>query len=154
MTMPYHVFDYVKYKIYVSPFFIDAILALIDTITGVIDDYFDLDKHNNMESWVHNNWGYVNDDQTYYFYRWSYTSKGVKNIADRSSISIGSGFSDVKDAVTSIAKWTRTQLTESEADSFDSKTDNSKMSEVKYLLAKAVDFSTALYEKFINEVTS
>ncbi|MFX0135475.1 MAG: hypothetical protein ACFFDN_17660, partial [Candidatus Hodarchaeota archaeon] len=124
------------------------------TITGVIDDYFDLDSHNKMESWVDNNWDYVNNDQIYYFYRWSYISKGVKSIAFSNSISIGSGSNAVKDAVTSIAEWTRTQMTESEADAFNSKSDYSKRNEVKYLLAKAVDYSTALYEKFINEVTS
>ena len=131
MTMPYHVFDYVKYKIYVSPFLIDALLALFDTITGVIDDYFNLDKHDKMESWVHNNWDYVSDDQTYSFYRWTYISQGVKSIATSSSISIGSDSNAVKNAVTSIAKWTRTQMTESEADAYNSKSDYSKRDEIK-----------------------
>ena len=152
MTMPYHVFDYAKIKIWVNPTLIGLIVSILDTIAGGLDDYYALDKHDNMEEWAHDYWSYLKDDTSFNFWRWTFYSRGVKYIASHDSYSIGSGSNAVKNAVEDIAEWTRSQMSRSSADSFESQSQSRKRSLLKYLLAKAVDFSTALYNKFINEV--
>ena len=150
--MPYHVFDYAKIKIWVNPTLIGLIVSILDTIAGGLDDYYALDKHDNMEEWAHDYWSYLKDDTSFNFWRWTFYSRGVKYIASHDSYSIGSGSNAVKNAVEDIAEWTRSQMSRSSADSFESQSQSRKRSLLKYLLAKAVDFSTALYNKFINEV--
>jgi hypothetical protein len=160
MTMPYHVYDYGKLSIYVDPALaaltaISLILTLYDTINSLLA----FPIHNQMESWVDQNINYVVNDYTtyttYYYYGYYYTvssvSRGVKYVALGSSYSIGSGSYAVRDAVRDIALWTRGHTPQIVADTFPLLNSANRRNMVIPLLAKAVDFSTALYLKFINE---
>jgi len=152
MTMPYHVYDYAKIKICVDPNLIGFFLGILDTIVGGLDDFYSLDKHNDMEEWASTYWSYLRDDYPYQIWRWTFYNRGVEYIASHNSFTIGTGSNAVKEAVRDLAKWTRDQMSRSEADSFESQAQLTKRTMLKYLLAKAVDFSTALYNKFIDEV--
>ncbi|MFW9992987.1 MAG: hypothetical protein ACFFD4_13170 [Candidatus Odinarchaeota archaeon] len=143
MTMPFHVYDYARINYWVGfdPISIAISLALL--INDLIPDTYALARHDTMEDWVYDKW---------------YTSIGgsslytdVKASAASTSLSIGTGSTGVYDAVTSVAQWTRGQMARSTAEAFGGKSDSEKKTLSTPLLAKAVDYSTALYTLFIQK---
>jgi hypothetical protein len=140
MTMPYHVYDYLTLHINVfNP--INLITALI-SLTKFLDDYGDLEVHNIIESWAHYEW--LNNN--------NFVSEILSKVGDM-DVSFSEGPESIYECVEEIAKWTRSQKRENQMERIFKKGNEEEKREVIIpVLAKAVAFTAAIYEKFIYDV--
>jgi PKD repeat protein len=140
MTMPYHVYDYLTLHINVfNP--INLITALI-TLTKFWDDYGDLEVHNMIESWAHNEW--LNNN--------NFVSDILSKVGDM-VVSFSEEPESIYECVEDVAKWTRAQKRENQMERiFKKGTEEEKREVLIPVLAKAIAFTASLYEKFIGDV--
>jgi hypothetical protein len=145
MTMPHHVYDYLKCRITLNfnpmemAFFF---INLAITINNYFNDKMDLEIHNMVEDWTNHTWNTNNAFRNQIF---------AKSVDFRFDIP-DSGENKIYDVVENIAKWTRNQITDKEIkEIFQGTDENAKANVIIPLLGKATAFTTAIYKSFIEE---
>ena len=147
MTMPHHVYDYLKCRITLSlrtPVLAiaTALINLAISIYDILGDIMDLEIHDMVENWTNHTW---------------VTNNAFRNQIFNKSVDFkfdipDSGESKIYDAVENIAKWTRNQVTDKEIkEIFQGTDENAKADVIIPLLGKATAFTTAIYKSFIEE---
>jgi hypothetical protein len=139
MTMPYHVYDYLKILLNIlNP--LNLYSALI-SIAAIYDDYGGYQMHNLMEEWVHNEW---NNNLNF--------MRAVLSEVENINVNIEDGTYSIFNCVDNLAKFTRSHIPEHRMEYIFKGTDETKKREALIpLLARGIAFSIAIYKKFIDD---
>ena len=135
MTMPHHVFDYLSLHLSLN------LVNLIINIARIVDDHYHKKTHDKVENYASDLWDSL-----------SFKNE-VFASASSQSITIEPGEKGVYNTVTSIAEWTKSQVTKNQIRQIINSEDELLINQtiIKFL-AKAMAYTTALYKRFILDV--